>query len=75
MSGPVRSSQYLPLLSYRVPLEFRRHQKVDNPVYIIGFLSQWKQYLDQLPSGSDGQTFRGKSMDPTVFEKVRYPSL
>ncbi|KAI0316737.1 hypothetical protein OF83DRAFT_1164226 [Amylostereum chailletii] len=53
-----------------VKAEFRRHQKVDNPVYIIGFLSQWKHYLDQIPAGLAAENFKGKPLDPTVFEKL-----
>jgi hypothetical protein len=52
-------------------LEFRRHKEVTNPGYIIGFLSQWKVYLDQIPLGPEAQRFRGKKLDPTIFEKVR----
>ncbi|KZT61316.1 ACN9-domain-containing protein, partial [Calocera cornea HHB12733] len=54
-----------------VKSEFRRHQTVDNPVYIMGFLSQWKMYLDELraQSSSSGGV-RGKKLDPTVFEKL-----
>lgn len=58
-------------------LEFKRHQKVDNPVHIIGFLSQWKLYLDHLEeqtSSNGPERFRGHKMDPTVFEKVRWQS-
>jgi hypothetical protein len=52
--------------------EFRRHRAADSPAHIIGFLSQWKRYLDQLPASPDaGGAFRGARMDPTVFEKVR----
>ncbi|SRR6266852_4672870 len=53
-------------------LEFRRHKDVTDPGYIIGFLSQWKVYLDQIPVGPEADRFRGKRLDPTVFEKVRY---
>ncbi len=28
--------------------EFRRHQNIDNPLQIVGFLGQWKQYLDAM---------------------------
>jgi hypothetical protein len=52
-------------------LEFRRHKDVTNPGYIIGFLSQWKVYLDQIPVEPEAQRFRGKKLDPTIFEKVR----
>ncbi|KAG6852554.1 hypothetical protein C0991_010976 [Blastosporella zonata] len=50
--------------------EFRRHREVTNPVHIIGFLSQWKVYLDQLPRDADAKSFSGKRLDPTVFEKM-----
>ncbi|CAE6350688.1 unnamed protein product [Rhizoctonia solani] len=57
-----------------VKAEFKRHQKIDNPVHIIGFLSQWKMYLDQLEqqaSSTGGfERFNGRRMDPTVFEKM-----
>ncbi|EIM19194.1 acetate non-utilizing protein, partial [Wallemia mellicola CBS 633.66] len=32
--------------------EFRRHQNIDNPLQIIGFLSSWKIYLDQMQNPS-----------------------
>ncbi|KAI9020061.1 hypothetical protein CLU79DRAFT_836416 [Phycomyces nitens] len=31
-----------------VKAEFRRHKDVDNPVHLIGFVSQWQDYLDTL---------------------------
>ncbi|KAG6844692.1 hypothetical protein H0H87_004667 [Tephrocybe sp. NHM501043] len=58
-----------------VKAEFRRHQEVTNPVHIIGFLSQWKVYLDQLPRGPDAKNFAGKRLDPTVFEKMSSEQL
>ncbi|KIK05882.1 hypothetical protein K443DRAFT_674722 [Laccaria amethystina LaAM-08-1] len=53
-----------------VKSEFRRHHKITNPVHIIGFLSQWKMYLDGLPQGEEAKNFKGKRLDPTVFEKM-----
>lgn len=50
--------------------EFRRHRTVTHPAHIIGFLSQWKMYLDALPRGPDAERFAGKRLDATVFEKV-----
>lgn len=35
----------------------------------MGFLSQWKMYLDQMPE-NQSENFTGKKLDPTVFEKV-----
>ncbi|KAI9489998.1 hypothetical protein BDB00DRAFT_577016 [Zychaea mexicana] len=31
-----------------VKSEFRRHQNIDNPAHIIGFISQWQDYLETL---------------------------
>ncbi|KAG6914835.1 hypothetical protein DXG01_015056 [Tephrocybe rancida] len=53
-----------------IKAEFRRHKDVTNPVHIIGFLSQWKVYLDELPRDADAKSFAGKRLDPTVFEKM-----
>ncbi|KAI0034548.1 ACN9-domain-containing protein [Vararia minispora EC-137] len=58
-----------------VKAEFRRHRKIDNPVWIIGFLSQWKMYLDNLPVGEGEGAFRGRKLDPTVFEKLSQEQL
>lgn len=50
--------------------EFRRHRDVTNPAYIVGFLSQWKVYLEELEDkGSEG--FKGRRLDPELFQKVR----
>jgi hypothetical protein len=51
-------------------IEFRRHREVTNPVHIMGFLAQWKIYLDDLPKGSDVGNFSGKKLDRTAFEKA-----
>ncbi|KAF8071603.1 hypothetical protein FPV67DRAFT_883713 [Lyophyllum atratum] len=58
-----------------VKAEFRRHKEVTNPVYIIGFLSQWKMYLDELPRDAQMKSFAGKKLDPTVFEKMSAEQL
>lgn len=55
--------------SYAASPEFRRHRTTDNPLHIIGFLSEWKMYLDDL-NKSAGTEFRGKALDPTVVESV-----
>ncbi|CAO3646803.1 unnamed protein product [Cunninghamella echinulata] len=31
-----------------VKFEFRRHKDIDNPVHIIGFISQWQEYLETM---------------------------
>lgn len=37
----------------------------------MGFLSQWKMYLDEIPAGPEGAGYRGRKLDATKFEKVR----
>lgn len=51
-------------------LEFRQHRSVNNSVHVIGFLSQWKTYLDELPRGPDGQNFSGKRIEKGLLERV-----
>ncbi|KAI0636263.1 ACN9-domain-containing protein [Trametes polyzona] len=58
-----------------VKAEFRRHKDITNKVHIIGFLSQWKMYLDQIPSGPEAKAFRGKPLDPTTLEKMSAEQL
>ena len=54
-------------------IEFRRHRDIDNPLHIIGFLSQWKMYLDVIPKDRESANqWRGRKLDPTVFEKVNF---
>ncbi|KAL5526942.1 hypothetical protein ACEPAF_8669 [Sanghuangporus sanghuang] len=54
-----------------VKAEFRRHKSIDNPLYIMGFLSQWKMYLDEMPKDKEtAERWKGRKLDPTVFEKM-----
>ncbi|KAF8824802.1 hypothetical protein HHX47_DHR7000268 [Lentinula edodes] len=55
--------------------EFRRHRAVTNPVHIIGFLSQWKLYLDALPASKEGEMFVGEKLDPFLLEKMSSEQL
>lgn len=41
----------------------------------MGFLTQWKAYLDQLPAGPGAHAYRGKKLDLTIFEKVNGETL
>lgn len=41
----------------------------------MGFLSQWKMYLDEIPAGPEGAKYRGRRLDATKFEKVRIYAL
>ncbi|EDR03989.1 uncharacterized protein LACBIDRAFT_185737 [Laccaria bicolor S238N-H82] len=76
----LRAHRHLPL-SMRslgdayVKSEYRRHRETTNPVHIIGFLSQWKMYLDGLPQGEEAKNFKGKKLDHTVFEKMSSEQL
>ncbi|KAL5485663.1 hypothetical protein ACEPAI_6704 [Sanghuangporus weigelae] len=54
-----------------VKAEFRRHRSTDNPLYIMGFLSQWKMYLDEMPKDKKtAERWKGRKLDLTVFEKM-----
>lgn len=32
--------------------EFKDHKKIDNPLHIVGFLTEWQDYLKQIDGGS-----------------------
>jgi hypothetical protein len=49
--------------------EFRRHQKVDQPLQIVGFISQWVAYLNELEQGAG--KFEGRRLERERFDKVR----
>lgn len=34
-----------------VKLEFKRHADIENPLYIVGFITKWQDYLYQLSNG------------------------
>jgi len=74
--GILRAHRLLPLEMRSlgdnyVRAEFRRHREVTNKVHIIGFLSQWKVYLDGLPSApGEAAAFKGRKLDTTAFEKM-----
>ncbi|KAF8344744.1 hypothetical protein F5887DRAFT_1272320 [Amanita rubescens] len=57
-----------------IKAEFRRHREATNPVHIMGFLTQWKIYLDELPRRHDAG-FSGKKLDRTMFEKMSNEQL
>jgi len=70
----LRSHRNLPVDMRRlgddyVKSEFRRHKDTTNLVYTMGFLSQWKVYLDQMPQDPNVK-FQGKKLDATSFEKM-----
>ncbi|GAA5982599.1 hypothetical protein JCM10908_006714 [Rhodotorula pacifica] len=69
-----------------VKAEFRRTRSTDNPLHIVGFLSEWKKYLDhheallEQPASDESaagvaETDRkrreiGQRMDPSVLETL-----
>lgn len=63
-----------------VKSEFRLTRKTDNPIHIIGFLSQWKAYLDELElaqsetSGESAEAkeaaWKGRKLDVEAFERM-----
>lgn len=46
--------------------EFRAHREVENPVHIIGFLTEWQMYAQQL----EGDSWLGERMDIGKIEKM-----
>ncbi|KAF1920487.1 acetate non-utilizing protein 9, mitochondrial precursor [Ampelomyces quisqualis] len=49
-----------------VKAEFRAHKDIDNPVQIIGFLSEWQLYAQTL----QGDSWKGKKMDKQKIDKM-----
>lgn len=49
-----------PLGDEYVKAEFKAHQKIDNPLHIVGFLTSWQDYLKSIDGGSwmDGKLSR-----------------
>lgn len=46
--------------------EFRSHRNIENPVHIIGFLSEWQMYAQKL----EGDEWIGEKMDQGKIEKM-----
>lgn len=49
--------------------EFRKHKEVENPLQVVGFLKEWKGYLDGIEN-QVGLQYSGKKLDVQQFEKV-----
>ena len=49
-----------------VKSEFRAHRNVENPVHIIGFLTEWQMYAQQV----EGESWRGEKMDKGKIVKM-----
>lgn len=49
-----------------VKSEFRAHKDIDNPVQIIGFLSEWQLYAQML----EGDSWKEAKMDKAKIDKM-----
>ncbi|KAI1802239.1 ACN9-domain-containing protein [Daldinia bambusicola] len=49
-----------------VKAEFRAHRNVDNPAHLIGFLTQWQLYAQDI----EGKSWVGDKLDPAKVEKM-----
>ncbi|KAF2838584.1 ACN9-domain-containing protein [Patellaria atrata CBS 101060] len=49
-----------------VKTEWRSHQKIDNPIHIVGFLTEWQMYTQHL----EGDSWREAKMDKTKLDKM-----
>lgn len=46
--------------------EFRRHKDIDNPIHIIGFLTQWQQYGQMI----EGENWKDEKFDKELLDKM-----
>ncbi|GAB7363278.1 hypothetical protein MBLNU230_g3559t1 [Neophaeotheca triangularis] len=49
-----------------VKSEFRAHRGTENPVHIIGFLTEWQNYAQTV----EGEGWRGEKMDKSKIDKM-----
>ncbi|KAF9885459.1 acetate non-utilizing protein 9 [Aspergillus nanangensis] len=49
-----------------VKSEFRAHRNVDNPLHIIGFLTEWQLYAQKL----EGNNWEGDKLDKSKMDKM-----
>ena len=49
-----------------VKSEFHRHKDIDNPLHIIGFLTQWQLYAQKL----EGDEWKGEKLDKELVDKM-----
>ncbi|KAI9899565.1 hypothetical protein N3K66_006026 [Trichothecium roseum] len=49
-----------------VKTEFRAHRKVDNPAHLIGFLTEWQLYAQQV----EGDEWKDEKIDPGKLQKL-----
>lgn len=46
--------------------EFRAHKDSENPLHIMGFLTEWQMYAQQI----EGDNWRGDKMDKAKIDKM-----
>ena len=46
--------------------EFRRHRDIENPLHIVGFLTEWQQYGQQL----EGEDWKGQKIEPALLDRL-----
>jgi hypothetical protein len=49
-----------------VKKEFRDHKDAENPIHIVGFLTEWQLYAQQI----EGENWRGEKMDAGKLDKM-----
>ncbi|RAL16240.1 succinate dehydrogenase assembly factor 3 [Aspergillus homomorphus CBS 101889] len=49
-----------------VKSEFRAHRSVENPLHIIGFLTEWQLYVQKL----EGDAWIGEKLDKSKLDKM-----
>ncbi|KAH7034885.1 uncharacterized protein B0I36DRAFT_317156 [Microdochium trichocladiopsis] len=49
-----------------IKAEFRAHRSTDNPVHIVGFLTEWQLYAQKI----EGDSWRGEKLDPAKVQKM-----
>ncbi|KAL2003698.1 hypothetical protein VTN02DRAFT_2729 [Thermoascus thermophilus] len=49
-----------------VKSEFRAHRNVENPIHIVGFLTEWQLYAQKL----EGDSWRGEKLDKAKLDKM-----
>ena len=49
-----------------IKAEFRAHQRIDNPLHIVGFLTEWQLYAQKL----EGDSWKDERMEAGKVEKM-----
>lgn len=49
-----------------VKAEFRRHKDIENPLHIVGFLTQWQDYAQKL----EAEEWKGQKLDVELLDRM-----